>query len=67
MALGEVILGGIVSGMAGAATEKLIEANEENIKQTFNAVNDAVDEGWERDRNAGGISSLGSAPETANA
>lgn len=65
MSLGEAIVG----SMAGAVTTKCLEVHTDDIKKTLDStvktVNKAVDEGWERDYNAGGVSSWSAKPKTA--
>lgn len=62
---------GIAVEVAGKITHKCLEVHEEDIKNAVDsmvkAAGDAYDAAWERDHDAGGISSWGEESETATA
>ena len=69
-----MVAGNAVSGAHEGAfkeiTHQCLEEHKDQLRDlrdsTIQNVGEAVDEGWKRDYNAGGISSWGSQPETAS-
>ncbi len=69
MPINEIIVGTAVKAVASTVTKECVKEHLEDIRNVrdsaVNTVNQAVDQGWERDYNAGGVSSWGNKPKTA--